>query len=783
MNGKTVSHYKIIEKLGEGGMGEVYLAEDLKLERKVAIKFLPQHLTKDKENVERFEREAKAAASLNHPNIVTIHEIAEDIDQTFIVMEYVEGKSLRDVINEYKLGINKIIDIITQISEGLSQAHKAGIVHRDIKPENIIIDKDARVKILDFGLAKLKGVSKLTKDSSTVGTIHYMSPEQLRGGEVDQRSDIWSLGVVFYELLVGDVPFKGDYDQAVAYSIQSEEFEPIDELTPEHDAMLHKFLAKEPEKRYQNLEELIDDLTEKKGSKKTNGMSKQKRYLIYSICLIALLIVSYLLITYVDFDFAQKSSIEWENSIAVLALKDLSPEGDQEWFCDGMAEQITSNLTKLPKLKVSSRTSVERYKDTEKSIPEIGKELNVAHVLEGSIRKIGERVRVTVQLINATDDSHVWSKDYDKEYKELFALQDEVSQLIASSLLQTISGDKLENIKGKRPKSLEAWEYYSQGRHIYGKYFKIAVDINYLKTAEKMLIKAFELDPEYAPSYAMLAEIYNTYHNFIASTDEEKQRYLSLQKKYITAGFKIDPQSADLYWAKGGYLHDKGDMHGCLESYKKSITMEPFHEGANFSIGSAYYGLGFIQNAIKYMNRVIEVNPTNYHAYRFISAGHDALGNLEQAELDILKAIEIDPDVVWNLSIYSKYLILTDRIIEAKKILKKIKELVTDDNDLQLRMESIIHALNGEKVNAIQKYPDGNIIIFYVFKMIDEAIEHLNKRIEIHQESEWSSYFQLSNSPLYDFLQSDPRFQEILAKHKEIYEENLEKYGEFDLKK
>jgi tetratricopeptide (TPR) repeat protein len=177
------------------------------------------------------------------------------------------------------------------------------------------------------------------------------------------------------------------------------------------------------------------------------------------------------------------------------------------------------------------------------------------------------------------------------------------------------------------------------------------------------------------------------------------------------------------------------------------------------------------------------VNPTNYHAYRFISAGHDALGNLEQAELDILKAIEIDPDVVWNLSIYSKYLILTDRIIEAKKILKKIKELVTDDNDLQLRMESIIHALNGEKVNAIQKYPDGNIIIFYVFKMIDEAIEHLNKRIEIHQESEWSSYFQLSNSPLYDFLQSDPRFQEILAKHKEIYEENLEKYGEFDLKK
>jgi serine/threonine-protein kinase len=206
MVGKTISHYKITEKLGEGGMGEVYLADDTKLDRKVAIKFLPEHLTKDKENVERFEREAKAAASLNHPNIVTIHDVIEEDDPTTagrqicIVMEYVDGKSLRDVIREYKLGSDKIIDIISQIGEGLSKAHKAGIVHRDIKPENIIIDKGARVKILDFGLAKLKGVSNLTKDSSTLGTVHYMSPEQIQGKEVDHKSDIWSLGVVLYEI-------------------------------------------------------------------------------------------------------------------------------------------------------------------------------------------------------------------------------------------------------------------------------------------------------------------------------------------------------------------------------------------------------------------------------------------------------------------------------------------------------------------------------------------------------------------------------------------------------
>ena len=224
MIGKTISHYKILEKLGEGGMGEVYLAEDLKLERQVAIKFLPQHLTKDKDNVERFQREAKAAASLNHPNIVTIHDVIEEDDQICIVMEYVQGQSLRDIINtSSQFPIPNSTEIIIQIAEGLSQAHQSGIVHRDIKPENIIIDIDGRVKILDFGLAKLKGASKLTKESSTLGTVNYMSPEQIQGRDADHRSDIWSVGIVFYELLTGEPPFKGEYQSAVHYAIVNDE--------------------------------------------------------------------------------------------------------------------------------------------------------------------------------------------------------------------------------------------------------------------------------------------------------------------------------------------------------------------------------------------------------------------------------------------------------------------------------------------------------------------------------------------------------------------------------
>ena len=223
MIGQTVSHYKIIEKLGEGGMGEVYLADDLKLQRKVAIKFLPQHLTDNQENIERFEREARAAAALNHPNIVTVYDIIESENQFCIIMEYVEGKTLRDILDtNSQFPIPNSYDIISQLCDGLACAHDSGIVHRDIKPENILIDDKGKVKILDFGLAKLKGASKLTKETSTLGTIYYMSPEQLQGHEIDQRADIWSLGVLIYELLSGEVPFKGEYETAVSYAILNE---------------------------------------------------------------------------------------------------------------------------------------------------------------------------------------------------------------------------------------------------------------------------------------------------------------------------------------------------------------------------------------------------------------------------------------------------------------------------------------------------------------------------------------------------------------------------------
>jgi serine/threonine protein kinase len=338
MIGKTVSHYNIIEKLGEGGMGEVYLAEDLKLERKVAIKFLPQHFTKDKENVERFEREAKAAASLNHPNIVTIHEIAKYDDQTFIVMEYVEGNTLRDIlITSSKFPVPNSSDIITQISEGLSKAHQAGIVHRDIKPENIIIDKDGRVKILDFGLAKLKGVSKLTKETSTLGTIHYMSPEQIQGQEVDHRSDIWSFGVVLYEMLTGEVPFSGDYEQAIIYAILNSN--PLEEeraqstIPQAMNQLLQCMLQKNPQQRYASINQFLMDLKNCKENQTVGVKSRKLKLLRFwlPVSFLLLIIISVFLY-WQHTDTATIAKSDPVQSVAVLPFVNMSDQKENEYL-------------------------------------------------------------------------------------------------------------------------------------------------------------------------------------------------------------------------------------------------------------------------------------------------------------------------------------------------------------------------------------------------------------------------------------------------------------------
>jgi non-specific serine/threonine protein kinase len=432
MIGTTISHYKILEKLGGGGMGVVYRAHDLKLDRLVALKFLPPELTLDPEAKERFVHEAKAVSSLQHHNICTIHDIDETADgQMFIVMDLYEGETLKSRIAKGQLQIEEATDIAIQIAQGLSEAHAHGIVHRDVKPANILITKSGVVKILDFGLAKLSGQSRVTKTGSTVGTAAYMSPEQAQALDVDHRTDIWSLGVVLFEMLTGKLPFRGEHEAALMYSIVHEEPQPCSTFRPEVPlgvaTIVDKALQKDRTQRYQSTKEMMTDL---------------KSALAPTIEL-----------------------VKPEKSIVVLPFDDLSPGRDQEYFSDGLTEEIISDLCTVRSLRVISRSSAMTLKGTKKTIPEIARQLNVQYVLEGSVRKAANDLRITAQLIDATNDTHLWAEKYSGTLDDVFNIQEKVARAITDALQVKLSPKEQQRLAERPVSDARVLECYHRARH------------------------------------------------------------------------------------------------------------------------------------------------------------------------------------------------------------------------------------------------------------------------------------------------------------------------------
>ena len=613
MIGKMISHYKIVKKIGGGGMGVVYKAEDTKLKRTVALKFLPPELIRDPEAKERFIREAQAASALQHHNICTIHEINETDDgQLYIAMEYLGGKTLKEKIEEKGLSIEEILDIITQISKGLGKAHQKGIVHRDIKPANLMFTEDGVVKIVDFGLAKLAGQTKMTKAGTSLGTVAYMSPEQTQGTEIDYRTDIWALGVILYEMLAGEHPFKGEYEQAVVYSILNEAPEPVTKFNasiPDSlEEVLGKALEKNRDKRYQTITELLDDLKsisggivpeEIKARVRKAHIRKRKRVILYSFSVVlivaAVIVVSFLV---------RRSQVI--DSIAVLPLKNLTGDTGQEYFVDGMTDELIGQLGQISGLKrVISRTSVMKYKETDKSLSEIAQELKVDAVVEGTVYEAGDSVRIRFQLIDALpDEKNLWGNTYKRAKGDILMMVNEITKTVTDIIQVGLSSEEETRLAGARQVNPEAYEAYLKGQFHLGK-----LSPPDLETALQYFELSLEKDPNSALAYAGISLDWAFRQQFgLVPPHEATPR----AKEAALRAIALDSTLAEVHYALAVVkTWGEWDWDGAEIAYRKAIELNP-----NFPDARVYYShlltiLHRPEEAAVQMERALEIDPFN----------------------------------------------------------------------------------------------------------------------------------------------------------------------------
>ncbi|MFQ5674303.1 MAG: protein kinase [bacterium] len=634
MIGQKILHYQILEKLGEGGMGVVYKAEDTRLKRDVAIKFLPRRIAASEEERKRFKIEAQAAAALNHPNIATIHAIEEHDDEMFIVMEYIEGQELREIVGATgPVAPTKAINYASQIAAGLQAAHEKGIVHRDIKSSNIMITDKGQVKIMDFGLAKVHGGQHLTKSGITVGTVAYMSPEQAKGMAVDHRTDIWAFGVVLYEMLTGQQPFKGDYEQAVIYSIVNEEPEPMADIAPEVELKILKTLAKDPADRYQTADEVVSDLqqigAEPSGKRKPGRKGIKLHWVVVSFVLITAIAV-YL------FRTTQPPIVEKEplKTIAVLPFADMSPNKDQEYFSDGLAEELLNVLARNPALRVTSRTSAFSFKGSNTDIRTIAAKLNVQHILEGSVRKSGNQIRVTTQLIDVATDAHLWSNTYDGTLDNIFAVQDTISRSVARALQVALLGSAAQTVREET--SPAAYNAYLQALH----FFKLRTRENFEK-AIGYYEQALALDPGYARAWVGLSVVHSRQANAgyiplgegYGKARQEAQKALELAPN-------LGGAHAQMGWLKRIY---DWDWNGADAAYRRALAIEPRNAVAARGAAHLAATLGRFEEALALDRRAIELDPVNAAARVNHSLHAYYAGRLEEAEAACWKVLELNP--------------------------------------------------------------------------------------------------------------------------------------------
>jgi eukaryotic-like serine/threonine-protein kinase len=731
--GTTVSHYRIIEKIGAGGMGEVYLAEDTELDRKVALKFLPHHLCQDAGCRARFKREAQAAAKLDHPNIVTVHEVGEFQGRPFFSMQHVEGQALKEVLAGTSLSLDRIFEIGIQTCEGLQAAHERGVTHRDIKPSNILIDLHGRVRIVDFGLASVAGCDQLTRIGSTMGTVGYMSPEQVRGEQVDHRSDLFSLGVVIYEMITTRQPFTGDNEAMTMRNTLEAEPEPLarfkSDVPDGLQTIVTKTLAKDKQLRYQHADDLLVDL---KGLRRQPAIQAPAK----------------------------------RPSIAVLSFANLSSDLEQEYFCDGMAEEIINALSHVEELQVVARTSALSFKGQGIDVREIGRRLGVKTVLEGSVRRSGNRLRITTQLVDVASGYHLWSEKFDRDLEDIFVIQDEISLAVVENLKVRLQiGDEARLAK-RHTADPVAYGLYLKGRYFWNKRSEEGI-----RKAISLFEQAIQADAGYAPAYAGLADCYIIigYYDILppkeafpaakaaaekaigldASLAEAHTSLASVRLYYdwdwpgaereFKKAIELNPGYSTAYQWYAEYLAFMGRYDESIAMGKRALELDPLSPIIASNLAGFYWAGGRYDAAIEEYRKALEMDSNLAVARLFLGLTYAAVERYDEAIAEIRKGIDLSGGVDSpNQGVLGAIYGLAGRIDEGQQLLDRMITLSKTRYISPLQIATAYLALGREEL---------------AFTWLDKAFaerDHWITSLKVH--------------PVFGSLHADTRFTELLRK-------------------